>query len=136
MFINFILTLFKSNAVMKWKYIVVTLGAIMVIAFLASNQIEMRRRGAENFKKFEQASIKGQLDRVYYEDRCVAFTLKNGEKYVFAPFKAYRLKFFDTTYNPSFNKIAAQGDSIIKQPCSDTLYLKKDTITYRFTFTE
>ncbi|TRW26765.1 hypothetical protein FMM05_05145 [Flavobacterium zepuense] len=120
---------------MKLKIVAAFCFLSLIVFLIASTQIKMRKKGREDFKKFNTASIKEQLDVAYNGNReGSAFTIKNGEKYVFMPFRAYRLKFFDTSYNPSFDEVAKKGDSIIKRPCSDTLFLKKDTITYSFTF--
>ncbi len=86
--------------------------------------------GVNHFSHFDSSNIDGIISKVKIINQGSGFTLiKTNSTFVFYEYSDKMLN--DGTI---FTLFAKHGDSVVKRPYSDTLYLYKGHKVYRYTF--
>jgi hypothetical protein len=112
-----------------WYVVVVLILLACLVLYDISTIGETKLKAKMRFDEFNQANLNGYIEGVWIENKMVGFKLINHRSYVFNP---YTDKYLNE--GNIFDHIAEYGNKVIKEPYSDTLYLKKDGKVYKYLF--
>ncbi|AWH86752.1 hypothetical protein HYN59_17275 [Flavobacterium album] len=115
----------------KW-FILLIIGLVIFSIF---NQIDARKHGWEDFKKFNTTNINGIITEVKVFSKGSFFSLENGSEYIFNPYVDKNDNNNNDEDYSIFQYFAKKGDSIAKPAKSDRLYLFKNGKRYVYRFT-
>ena len=104
--------------------------ALLFITFTVWGYFYNNRIATKTFNKFNSANINGKLMWVgVYNKGCGFQVIGNTDIFDFAPYT-------DKVLNGGhiFDSFAQPGDSVVKPPYSDTLFLIKNNKIYKYTF--
>lgn len=119
-----------KNKKYMWKLFLMIVLIILIGSIFVIGTIYQNKKVLKDFDLFYSSFLNGRITKVDKYSRGAIFKLNNSStKYTFYP---------DTDKNLNegeiFQYLAQPGDSIYKQPFSDTLILIKDDKTYLYTF--
>ena len=113
----------------KNKRILIFIILPLMVVLSIYSQIKGREQGKLFFSVFNQAKVNSKIQKVEVAHKGVRLILVDGQEFVFFPYT-------DKVLNNGniFDRIAEKGDSVIKLPYSDTIYLFKDKEVLKYTF--
>jgi hypothetical protein len=109
----------------KWK---IALG-VVILLFIVLMQLNTQSKAKQYFEDFNSARIDGEIESVDVVMKSIGFKLIGGREFVFSPVKVDKSDSIQL-----FKNDAARGDKVLKEPYSDTLYLKKGNLVKKYTF--
>ncbi|MCZ8353380.1 MAG: hypothetical protein O9340_01510 [Cyclobacteriaceae bacterium] len=113
----------------KKKSILLAVFVFLAIIYLLTANYLGGKRTEQEFLKFYNSEIYGEIKNVYIKHHGVGFQIKgNSEEWIFYPITS------GLNQNKIFDHLAKCGDSIIKRKNSDTLILIQNDCEYRYTF--
>lgn len=109
-------------------YLIIVFVVIAVIYIMTANYFGSRRTKQE-FLKFDNSEINGDIKDVYFKHHGVGFKITGiNEEFIFYPNTS------DLNDNKIFDHLAKIGDRVFKSKNSDTLTLISNDKKYKYTF--